>query len=242
MLQKSFYKSSLTALAMVSAMAFASASSAALVNGTFEADDASGGDVYCAAGWTCFESAFTNSTLGPSSGPVSHDAGGTQSVKMFGPFVPNGASGMYQAVDVVAGTPYTATVHAMNWAPDAFNNLGIFQMTFWDAPGGQDGGGNQIGIQELFVDPGDDGVNIYLPPQDGAEASDWTELSMTAVAPAGAVSAEIFLLHIQLGDTPLGGSLFWDDVSLTAVPVPAAVWLFGSGLLGLVGIARRRRS
>ena len=26
------------------------------------------------------------------------------------------------------------------------------------------------------------------------------------------------------------------------VPVPAAVWLFGSGLLGLVGIARKRRS
>ncbi len=28
----------------------------------------------------------------------------------------------------------------------------------------------------------------------------------------------------------------------TYVPVPAAVWLFGSGLLGLVGIARRRRA
>jgi len=28
--------------------------------------------------------------------------------------------------------------------------------------------------------------------------------------------------------------------SVSAVPVPAAVWLFGSGLLGLVGIARRR--
>ena len=28
----------------------------------------------------------------------------------------------------------------------------------------------------------------------------------------------------------------------TVVPVPAAVWLFGSGLLGLVGVARRRRS
>lgn len=27
-----------------------------------------------------------------------------------------------------------------------------------------------------------------------------------------------------------------------AVPVPAAVWLFGSGLLGLVGISRRRKA
>jgi len=27
----------------------------------------------------------------------------------------------------------------------------------------------------------------------------------------------------------------------TAVPIPAAVWLFGSGLLGLIGIARRRK-
>jgi len=29
---------------------------------------------------------------------------------------------------------------------------------------------------------------------------------------------------------------------VSAVPVPAAVWLFGSGLLGLLGIARRRQS
>ena len=30
--------------------------------------------------------------------------------------------------------------------------------------------------------------------------------------------------------------------SVGAVPVPAAVWLFGSGLLGLVGIARRKKA
>jgi hypothetical protein len=37
-----------------------------------------------------------------------------------------------------------------------------------------------------------------------------------------------------------------DNVSVTAdvsaVPVPAAVWLFGSGLLGLVGVARRKKA
>ena len=31
------------------------------------------------------------------------------------------------------------------------------------------------------------------------------------------------------------------NFSPSAVPVPAAVWLFGSGLLGLIGVARRNK-
>ena len=30
------------------------------------------------------------------------------------------------------------------------------------------------------------------------------------------------------------------DVALSAVPIPAAVWLFGSGLIGLIGLAKRK--
>jgi hypothetical protein len=57
---------------------------------------------------------------------------------------------------------------------------------------------------------------------------------------------------ITAAGTPWGIPLVSDQIDVTfengtvnisgaaAVPVPAAVWLFGSGLLGLVGIARRR--
>jgi len=43
-------------------------------------------------------------------------------------------------------------------------------------------------------------------------------------------------------DGPFGGfsANFNMTAAPSAVPVPAAVWLFGSGLLGLVGVARRK--
>ena len=46
-------------------------------------------------------------------------------------------------------------------------------------------------------------------------------------------------VNLSIGGASAAPSL----VGTTAVvPVPAAVWLFGSGLLGLVGVARRQRS
>lgn len=42
-------------------------------------------------------------------------------------------------------------------------------------------------------------------------------------------------------DQPWATQLFVNAVSATVVPIPAAMWLFGSGLLGLIGISRRKR-
>jgi hypothetical protein len=45
--------------------------------------------------------------------------------------------------------------------------------------------------------------------------------------------------------TPLpdcGSCVYEGDWVLSAVPVPATAWLFGSGLLGLIGVARRTKS
>lgn len=58
------------------------------------------------------------------------------------------------------------------------------------------------------------------------------------------------LMMSSYGGTPAGGVIgsgtqfIMDDFTyhLASVPVPAAVWLFGSGLIGLIGVARRNKS
>ena len=45
---------------------------------------------------------------------------------------------------------------------------------------------------------------------------------------------------VALPERLVDGSTLVVDVKV--VPVPAAVWLFGSGLIGLVGVARRKRA
>jgi hypothetical protein len=192
-----------------------------LTNGTFEADDASGGDVGGATGWSTFESVLTVDSTTDPFGPVSHDAGGVNSLKMFGPFTGTGAAaGASQNVPGTAGTTYQLDAWVMNWIGDPFGNLGILQLNFLDAGGNALAGGVQV-----TVDPfGTADVDLSVI-QDGAEISDWTQLSLSAVAPAGTVEVQAFLLHIQTGDPCCaGGSLFWDDVSLNepAAPVSGA--------------------
>jgi hypothetical protein len=47
---------------------------------------------------------------------------------------------------------------------------------------------------------------------------------------------------VAFGLTTQTGVGFSGFVEQTPVPIPAAVWLFGSGLLGLVGVARRKKA
>jgi len=49
-------------------------------------------------------------------------------------------------------------------------------------------------------------------------------------------------IHMNFG-LSAGDSVTFDTLfDVTPVPVPAAVWLFGSGLIGLAGIARRKKA
>jgi len=53
-----------------------------------------------------------------------------------------------------------------------------------------------------------------------------------------------YAAHVPVNDPSGFGTVYYGlhlEGTVSAVPVPAAVWLFGSGLLGLAGIASRRR-
>ncbi|NOX09698.1 MAG: VPLPA-CTERM sorting domain-containing protein [Gammaproteobacteria bacterium] len=62
------------------------------------------------------------------------------------------------------------------------------------------------------------------PNQSISTTSDFISLTETTIAPGGSNSVY--------------GSALYRATSI--VPIPAAVWLFGSGLIGLMGVARRK--
>jgi hypothetical protein len=65
------------------------------------------------------------------------------------------------------------------------------------------------------------------------------------------VEGEDYALFTDLVPLDLGGGVYGVQLSgfdgavtgfqLTQIPLPAALWLFGSGLIGLIGIARRKK-
>jgi len=102
-------------------------------------------------------------------------------------------------------------------------------------------GGNGDGIG----DPGEWLANVL-------SATPYSDTLPGQVTPQGPAPLAATSGSLGLGaGTPFPGIRGYFDIgsgnsmhvtSVSSVPVPAAVWLFGSGLLGLIGAARRKRA
>ncbi len=173
-----------------------------LANGSFETP---GPGFVEFASWINFGNIFT----ADSGEVVAQD--GAVSAKMFG--ASSGGQSdqvLTQNVAATAGELYTLTTYVQNLSSDALGieNIILAQMVFRNA------GGDALEVVE------DDAIDPMTDPFDT-----WVMSQLSAVAPAGTVSIDVFLLHIQLGadqgfPTQGGGASFWDNVSLTTGDAP----------------------
>ncbi|MCA9275548.1 MAG: hypothetical protein KDA29_05940 [Phycisphaerales bacterium] len=173
-----------------------------LSNGSFET---AGPGFVTFANWMNFGNIFA----ADSGEVIAQD--GALSAKMFG--ASSGAQSdqvLTQNVPATAGEQYTLTTYCQNLSADALGaeNIILSQLVFRDA------GNNALEVVETNA------INPMTDPLDT-----WVMKQLSAVAPAGTVSVDVFLLHIQLGadqgfPTQGGGASFWDNVSLVGGDAP----------------------
>lgn len=132
-------------------------------------------------------------------------------------------------------------------AGDTITATGIFDDSVLTAGSGiidfSSGSGNTMTINvgtEIFTASNDTGFGTGGGPNISLNSLSLTGFDFQAFIGTNGAAADFNSNFTSFDDF---GYLFGDwqtTVEITAVPVPAAVWLFGSGLLGLAGIARRK--
>ena len=253
MFQKNFYKGSLKALAMLSAMAFASASSAAIVSYSTDFESTPLNPNPIGDGWLGFINQFDE--FNNYAGGYVYPIGTTDQVANINTSE-GGASQGAQVLSVYSD--YENRTFMTNGNPGAVetnvyqdqglinpSQVGEIWSLSFDAKQGNITGTASANAFVKILDAGFQPVPgglITLDTSEGALSTDWNRYSITfEVLPNFANQRLQFGFSTLTGnDVPSGN--FYDNVNLSAVPVPAAVWLFGSGLIGLIGIARRNKS
>jgi hypothetical protein len=259
MTHNNFFKSGLTALVFSGAIAFAPGSSATLVPYSQDFEEMTPNQGYPpndleADGWRIYGIAYD---ANPYTGPANI-------VYQYGPFdAANGDPGSIQGVATGEGGEAQGEV-VLNKYTDYLNpdqsqyyiatstfqtqiisasNAGLWRFTY-DA---------KIGNLEA-----DSSASAFIQTLDRFTGAGKAFLSNdTTHLPVewGRYTLDILIDDTLIGDTLQfgfiatatnynGSAVFYDNLSferVEVIPVPAAVWLFGSGLLGLVGVARRRK-
>lgn len=198
------------------------ASANLLTNPSFEVPDTGGAppEYPGATGWTDFGGPFTIEDF---VGAIpAHD--GNQVLKVFG------TAGVYQEFSVNPTDVVTGTAWVYN---DSNDPMGAGQVA-------------AVNLEWLTAGTPNGIVSFGSSIDDTAALDQWMQIGVVGatVPVGGSDGVRITLITGPFGSGGGGGAPKFDDayLDIQPVPVPAAVWLFGSGLVGLVGVARRKKS
>ena len=107
--------------------------------------------------------------------------------------------------------------------------------------------GSLLGItnfQERLYNASGNSIPTLGAPVGGSIVA-WTTpisgLGYVAVLPTTLLAPGTYVLEIRGNVTGSAGASYAGTLNIGPVPLPAAVWLFGSGLLGLGALVRRRK-
>jgi hypothetical protein len=191
-------------------------------NASFETGDDSGWTVANPFGGVIDWNAVTGGALGAQDG--------TNAV-WFGAFDNNPGSSYGQTVGgFTIGAQYTVTFgmvpeHGSNSVRDPSRTVASTLLTLTGA---------DVASQSFSADCNDPTTDVFFSCAPG-----WQDMPLTFTALSSNID---FTWTADLINSPLSWEFGFDNIRLEQVPVPAAAWLFGSGLLGLMGMARRKKA
>jgi hypothetical protein len=170
-------------------------------------------------GWALFNGAgFSMDVARTGSWSIKNAGGGGFSVP-----------GDYQQFAASPGEAWTMTGFALTPATIlAGTDFGQLQITFTSGPNGT---GANLGTVE--TSPGNALGSNHIDPT--SPAGTWLPLSVTAHAPAGTQSVQLYTIVIDQNKT----SVYFDDLGASATPEPCSLVLSGLGLVGLLALRRR---
>jgi hypothetical protein len=243
MLKNYYLKTGLTALAVTSALAVSSVSHGAIApffddfqgtypTGTFPnwavfSDNAGLGSYFIPEA----------SAIGPQISALANDGAGNQYLNFYANYDNRAVHtnpALQEAISIFHEISFTSadTASGATW---------VFDFDYSLNPDAPPTGATQVGAF----------IRVFDPAFNLLDEQTFNTIGATSVFQSGQLLQTLDPIWangvIQIGFNNLvgnddGSGMFYDNASFSVVPVPAAVWLFGSGLIGLIGIARRRKA